>query len=197
MKKEDFEKTLRNPNQWFDMSEDQRMVGDFLWQKFFESTVESAKTMKEKGEPKANLSTAFTFLTNSQFHYGLAIENALKGVIIKTQPDLIQLEEVGDDIKISKIGTKISRGHQLSLLAESLNIFDLKPVPKYGDASYYEYLRKILDHLSDLVIWGARYPIPVSLKKRLKYPAGTPYIIYQHYLRDISDPFLDYLLSHR
>lgn len=194
MEKEKYKEKASNPDAWFKIAKEQRFIGDLLWEEFAQSTYKAAKKKKETEGSALNLEEAFVLLSNSQFHYGLAIENALKGSIIKNKPEDVSIIEENDDIRIQKIGVNMNKGHQLRLLAEILGIFRGNVIPNYSSDTYNDYLKKVLDHLSDIVIWGARYPVPLALKKRLMYPAGTPQIIYGHYIRDISDPLLDHLL---
>ena len=53
-----------------------------------------------------------------------SIENGLKGVIVKNQPELINFEIVGDDIILHDIGGKASKNHDLYSLANRSGILD-------------------------------------------------------------------------
>ena len=49
----------------------------------------------------SNLSNFSTLWVNALYHYGIGIENGLKGVIVKNQPELINFELLGNRLKVS------------------------------------------------------------------------------------------------
>jgi len=53
-------------------------------------------------------------------------------------------------------------------------------------------LRNILKHLSEVVYWSGRYPVPIKSGEEFQPTADLPVVALGHYLRDWVDPVLDH-----
>jgi hypothetical protein len=91
---------------------------------------------------------------------GLALENALKGKILKDKPDqvIIRLDVNGRgdfvDADVIQLGVDLSKkGHDLIQLAQLAGI------------KMTTELRRTLIALTESVLWEARYPVPRTTKK--------------------------------
>ena len=119
MEGEDYIKTLKDPDIWFRQAFDQKMVADKIL-----ADVIMNKDFLRSLKKTSNLLKFSTLWGNALYHYGIGIENGLKGVIVKNQPELINFEIVGDDIILHDIGGKASKNHDLYSLANRSGILD-------------------------------------------------------------------------
>ena len=83
-KVEDYLETLKNPNAWFRRAFEQKFVAD----KILADVILNRDFIRSQ---KANndFTKSSGLWANALFHYGIGIENGLKGVIVKNQPELI------------------------------------------------------------------------------------------------------------
>jgi hypothetical protein len=188
----DFQTISTDPNSWLSHSRNQRMIAQTLMSAYLPKVAEAGLAIRAGSNKMELLDDAIYYLRAAHMHYGLSLETALKGVMIQKWPEKIEFDITHDDIRISKIGVNISKTHDLHLLAKETGLFT-RPT----DASEWpdeKYFKAALLHLSDMVKWSARYPVPISLKKKYNYDEQVPFMIYGHYLEDVIDPVLDYIL---
>ena len=130
-----------------------------------------------------NLLTFSTLWGNALFHYGIGIENGLKGVIVKNQPELINFEIVGDDVILHDIGGKASKNHDLYSLANRAGILD-KNLHLFKYDSDRKLVKNVLQHLTDNIRWAARYPVPNNSSKVFEMDHDVIF----GYFRSLQDP---------
>ena len=185
-------KKLKDCNLWFDFSKSQRYVADKILYKCIldEVFLTNFNPDKDYGEFK-------TLWSNAHFHYGIAIENGLKGLIIKNQPENIDFEIKGENVILKNIGGHAGKTHNLLRLAETSGVFDSK-VKLFKYDSDYESLKRVLLHLSDMIKWGARYPIPNNLDSIYRFDnAIPPVLIYGFHILDVMKPLFEYFENER
>jgi len=102
---------------WFDFSRQQKRVAEVLLDFIISGGV--VKRAKEDD----NFEEYKTLFSNAHYHWGIAIENGFKGLIIKHQPATVKYEIVNDDVIVKSIGPNASKTHDLLQLAEVVGIF--------------------------------------------------------------------------
>ena len=78
--------------------------------------------------------------------------------------------------------------HDLLSIAENAGLFSQKFKPfKYQQD--LKTLRIVLQHLSDMVIWGAKYPVPNGSNKYFKFDNSVLLILfYGFHILDVIEP---------
>src|SRR5680860_233960 len=112
-------KKLKNCNVWFDYSASQRNVAE----KILHNCI-LGKDFVTKLKDDNSFSEFVTLWSNAHYHYGIAIENGLKGIIVKHQPESIDFEIKGKNVILKNIGGQAGKTHNLLRLAEISDIFD-------------------------------------------------------------------------
>lgn len=192
MDKDEYLEKLKDCNVWFDYSKNQRNVADKILQNCILN-----KDLLAKMRDDDNFDEFISLWSNSHYHYGIAIENGLKGILIKYQPDNAEFEIKGENVILKSIGGHAGKTHNLLRLAESCGIFDLD-VGLFKYKSDYESLKRVLLHLSDMIKWGARYPIPNNLDNVYKFDNAVPLVsVYGFHILDIMQPLFDYFEKER
>ena len=192
MDKTEYLNKLKDCNIWFDYSKSQRNVAEkilhnCILDKDFLSTLNTGNNNEE----------FITLWSNAHYHYGIAIENGLKGIIVKHQPDNIDFEIKGKNVILKNIGGKAGKTHNLFKLAETAGIFDSQ-VGLYKCNVSYKGIQGVLLHLSDMIKWGARYPIPNNLEARNKIDKEVPLIlVYGFHILDVMEPLFEYFEKER
>jgi len=192
MDKIEYLKKLKDCNVWFDYSKSQRNVADkILYNCILDKDfVTNLKADKDYSE-------FVTLWSNAHYHYGIAIENGLKGLIIKHQPENIDFEIKGKNVILKNIGGQAGKTHNLLRLAETSGVFDSK-VKLFRYKSDYESLKRVLLHLSDMIKWGARYPIPNNLDSIYRFDNAVPSVlIYGFHILDVMNPLFEYFEKER
>ncbi len=185
-------KKLKNCNVWFDYSASQRNVAE----KILHNCI-LGKDFVTKLKDDNSFSEFVTLWSNAHYHYGIAIENGLKGIIVKHQPESIDFEIKGKNVILKNIGGQAGKTHNLLRLAEISDIFDSN-VKLYRHNSDYESLKRVLLHLSDMIKWGARYPIPNNLGSIYKFDNAVPSVlIYGFHILDVMNPLFEYFEEER
>lgn len=181
MDKDKYLTILHNPKAWFQYALNQKLVADQI----LENCIMKKEVLKNINETNSSF---ITLWSNAHFHYGIGIENGLKGIIIKTTPDKIELDIRNNEVILHCIGGKSGKSHDLLALAESVELFS----DKYSLFKYeqdYQSLRIVLSHLSDMVKWGARYPIPNGNNKHFKFDNSVPpVLVYGFHILDVIQP---------
>ena len=113
------------PKGWFMQSVALRKSGMALWDQFKATFARPRPVDAEASD--AMLTEAFNHLRISQLLYALAVETALKGVIIRDQPSEIEFSVTMDgkqdivNVQLKRLGAKLGDGHNLEKLAEIAN----------------------------------------------------------------------------
>lgn len=188
----DYLEKLKNCNVWFDYSLNQQNVAERI---LYDCIMKEDFLLSLKDGD--NQDEFVTLWSNAHYHYGIAIENGLKGIIIKYQPDNIHFEVKGDNIILKNIGGHAGKTHNLLKLAEISGVLNIdKGLCTYE--SDYDALKQVLLHLSDMIKWGARYPIPNNLENIYKFDnAVPPVLVYGFHILDVMQPLFDHFERER
>lgn len=192
MDKEEYLRKMKDCNVWFDYAKSQKSIAD----KILHNCILDKKLLKKIQDDNC-YNEYLALWSNAHYHYGIAIENGLKGIIIKYQPESIDFEIKGANVILRSIGGQAGKTHNLLRLAEMSGVFDSK-INLYVQNSDYETLKRVLQHLSDMIKWGARYPIPNNLNNIYRLDSTVPPIlIYGFHILDVLDPIFEYFESER
>lgn len=184
---DDYIKKLKDPSSWFDYYRQQKLIADILLEKLLSK--EQVLKMKENKD-KSNFTTIFV---NAHYHWGIAIENGLKGLIVKYSPEKIEYEIKGNHVLLKNICGKAGKTHNLLQLAEVVGVFDKdKKICTYE--TDFESLKQVLLHLSDMIKWGARYPISNNTATIFKLSKNVPHVlVYGFHILDVMEPLFKYI----
>lgn len=172
---------LQNPNHWFQYAINQKFVGDQI----LENCIMKKDVLMKVAEEN---STFVTLWANVHFHYGIGIENGLKGIVIKYHSDKVKFKIIGEQIVLDNIGGSPGKRHDLLSLAESVNIFS-EQFHLFRYESDIAAFRIVLSHLSDTIRWGARYPLPNSNFKHFVFDRSIPSVqVYGFHMLDVIEP---------
>ncbi|MBK8003958.1 MAG: hypothetical protein IPK12_08420 [Gemmatimonadetes bacterium] len=193
-------KAVADPNAWLDKSLALRRAGDSVWAGFFQSLVRAF--LAEKGGESEAIRAAWAeadgYLQSSCLLYGLALETAFKAHILRHAPHEVSLQLVTDgaskvvSVEIKQLGVPIKDGHSLEALAHKAGAFNRGPDAIFQADSDYQAMKEILAHLSEAVLWRARYPTPLKSGPARESDPNVPGKVLGHYLRDWLDPLLDH-----
>jgi hypothetical protein len=200
MNAQDFLANVSDPSQWLRKSTDLRASADRLWETFFEALVLSVRERHLQGRHRdeAKWEEATGYLNSAKLLYGLALETAFKAHILRTQPESIELRMSADgtgtvqQVEVKQFGTGMSSAHNLVVLAERAGLFRRGHGEIFPVDSDYRAVRELLQHLSDVVLWSGRYPVPIRSGDEWQPPKDVPLKAFFHYLRDWTDPILDH-----
>ena len=182
MTNEEYLDKLLDSKLWFINALQQKKIGDQILDKCIMN-----KDFLNKA--KYNYTEYTSFWSNVHYHYGIGIENGLKGLIIHDAPDKVhyELSPIGD-LLLKNIGGKSGKSHDLLSIAENAGLFSQKYKP-FKHQQDLKTLRIVLQHLSDMVIWGARYPVPNGSNKYFKFDNSVPLIlVYGFHILDVIEP---------
>lgn len=199
MNAETFMKNATDPHQWLEKSVDLRRSADRLWESFFETSLKWAKSQNPEADDKTNAlwEETYGYLTSAKLLYGLALETAFKAYILRARPSDITFKMSADgtgkvlEVEIKQFGVSIGSGHDLEHLGEKSGVFDRSTDPLFATDQDYRALREILRHLSEVVLWSGRYPIPIRSGNEQQIPPDLPAKVFGHYIRDWIDRVLD------
>ena len=187
MEGEDYIKTIEDPEMWIRQAFDQKMVAEKIL-----ADISMKKAFLRSLKKTSNLLKFSTLWGNALYHYGIGIENGLKGVIVKNQPELINFEIVGDDIILHDIGGKASKNHDLYSLANRSGILD-KNLHLFKNNFDRKLLKNVLQHLTDNLRWAARYPLPQNPSKVFRMDHDVPHVcVYGFHILDVIEPLFEY-----
>jgi hypothetical protein len=182
-------KKIKDPLSWFEHYRQQKLIADIL----FEKLISKEQLLKTKQDIQNSDFT--TIFVNAHYHWGIAIENGFKGLIAKYNPEKIEFEIKGVHISLKNIGGKAGKTHNLAQLAEVVGIFDTNRKNCYPEIDF-ESLKQVLLHLSDMIKWGARYPISNNTATIFKLNKKTPLtLVYGFHIFDILQPLFEYIES--
>ena len=183
-------KTLKNPNTWFIQAFEQKLVADKIL-----ADVIMNKAFIRSQKAKKDFSKSSVLWANALFHYGIGIENGLKGVIVKNLPELINFEITEDDVILHDIGGKASKNHDLYSLANRAGILD-KNFHLFKYDSDRKLVKNVLQHLTENIRWAARYPVPNNPSKVFEMDQDVPYVcVYGFHILDVMRPIYGYFRS--
>lgn len=190
MNNEEYLEILNNPDSWFEQAFAQKMVADKLL-----VNVIMNKEFLESLTDDHNISKFTILWANAMFHYGIGIENGLKGVIIKKHPELINFEISEDRVTLKDIGGKASTNHDLYSLANRAGILD-SSLHLFKSDFDRKLIKNVLQSLTDMIRWAARYPVPKRLSSVFHVDNNVPLIcVYGFHFLDVIDPVYDYFKS--
>jgi hypothetical protein len=174
---------ITDPKPWFEYSRKQRKIADILFNYMLENQLVSKLNTSDGRE------SYLTIFVNAHYHWGISIENGLKGIIIKYLPDLVQYERSENRLKVKKIA---NNNHDLLHLAELAKIFH--PASElYKHDSDYEALKEVLKHLSEMVKWGAKYPMPMDSAKVRNFTDTVPSkLVFGFHILDVMEPLFQF-----
>jgi hypothetical protein len=195
-----FLKKAINPDEWLAKSATLRRSGDALWDRFFESIVHFAAATKDGGDANADHSSraAADYFTSAKLLYGLALETAFKAYLLKHRPEDIEFKLSADGtgevqtVEVKQFGVSMGSGHNLEHLAQRTGILTLAENPLFKHESDVRTAREIMRHLSEVVYWSGRYPVPTKSGDTHVLAEDVPPIALAHYIRDWTDPMLDH-----
>lgn len=186
-----FLQKARDPSAWRAKAVSLRRSGDAVWDEFSRRSLD-ANDKETKSFDDAKFAEATNVLRNCQFLYSLAAECALKGLIIKQQPQEVVFETTVDgtdtliDAKIKQIGKTRIDTHNVEKLAEIAGM-----VGTSDDAE----IRELLAFSTFCINWIGRYPVPLDTSSDFMPRGKLPVVVFNHYYRDLMDPFLDKVLA--
>lgn len=193
MDNDSYLKNLRNSEAWFEQAFAQKMVAD----KILVDVIMSEDFVVSLKEDESKLMDFVSLWGNALYHYGIGIENGLKGVIVKNYPELINLEMSGDDIVLKDIGGKASKNHDLYSLANRAGVLN-RNLNLFKYDSDRMLLKNVLNHLTDVIRWASRYPVPTSPSKVFEIDQGVPMVgVYGFHILDVICPLFDYFQTLR
>ncbi|MDQ1140104.1 hypothetical protein [Pedobacter agri] len=177
---------VEDPWSWFKYFRQQRYIGDIL----FEKATSKEEILRFKDD--LEFSNFTNLMINAHYHWGIAIENGLKGMYVGMHRNQITIKQIEGGIQIKNIGGQAGKTHNLLKLAEQLGIFEIKS-KIYDYKIDYESLKQVLLHLSDVIKWTARYPISHNTANIFKPNKNIPVpIIYGFHILDIINPLFDF-----
>ena len=187
MDKQAYISTLKNPNSWFDQAFSQKMVAD----KILNEVIMKREFLVKLKETQ-DYDDFIGLWSNALYHYGIGIENGLKGIIIKIYPEAVNFEVTEDDVILHDIGGKASKSHDLYALANRAGILgkNKKDLPFNVNV---KLTKNVLQNLSDIIRWASRYPIPVNSSKVFQMDEDVPHVcVYGFHILDTISFFFDY-----
>lgn len=199
MNAEDFLKAAIDPNRWLQKSIALRRSADRLWETFFEAGLRWAEQRSDPEEQIAEdaWDEASGHLTCSKLLYGLALETAFKAWILRESPESIELRMSADgtgairEVEVKQFGVSLGVGHNLEKLGELPGLFSRGTDALFKAESDDRAIREILKHLTEVVLWSGRYPVPTRSGPRHMVPPDVPAVVFGHYIRDWADQILD------
>jgi len=191
-----------DPEAWRKKSRSLRRSADVLWAAFQNVCIAYGKAYKAGEEPgEGVLDTVIEFMMSAQMLYGLALETAFKGYILRLRPDKVQFKIyiIADgtrrlgSVEIGQIGVALKEGHNLLTLTEIADVFRRDEHAIFKVESDFKALTAILEHLTEMVLWQARYPVPTRNEATdAEYLNAAPSVLFGHHIRDYIDPLLDH-----
>ena len=187
MNKETYINTLKNPNSWFDQAFLQKMVADKIL-----NEVIMKKEFLVKLKETQDYNEFVGLWSNALYHYGIGIENGLKGIIIKMYPEAVSFKVTEDDVILHDIGGKGSKSHDLYTLANRAGVLG-KNKKELPFTVNLKLTKNVLENLSDIIRWASKYPIPISSSKVFQMDEDVPHVcVYGFHILDTIEFFFDF-----
>lgn len=171
-------KDILDPQKWLKQYYSQKFIAEVLFDRF----IEKKQLDKIIKDPENN--EYIDIFLNIHFHWGIAIENGLKGIIIKQSPEQVKYVVHGEQLIIKQICGKAGKMHDL------LSLGILAGLVTEKDSKTSDNLTVVLlSYLSDMVRWGAKYPGPFNPTKVFRLPDKIPAaLIYGFHIFDLIEP---------
>lgn len=170
---------------WFDFSRQQKEVAEIL----LDFIVKGGVVLRAR--ESNNYDEYLTVFSNAHYHWGIAIENGFKGMIVKHQPSTVKYEIVNGEVIVKSIGPSASKTHDLLQLAEVVGIFK-KEMGLFKNEEESKPLKEVLRHLTDMIRWGARYPLPMNSGNVYKFSEKMPSkLVYGFHILDVMNPLFE------
>jgi len=189
MNPETFRTLLSDPTSWRQKAESLRRSGDALWNVYLNQLTSALRNPDADLHDDEGTLLAFNILWNSQLLYALAAECGLKGILIRSQPKLVQNQlTFENDDQGNVISAKFKCGfpfntHDLEALARKVGILDGRRL--------HEEMRELLAYGKDVITWSGRYPTPLANDADFRRRHHLPVNAFGEYFRNWFDPFLD------
>lgn len=181
MKKDDYCLIARDPKVWFHYANVQKKVADSILDSMMDKQI--LEKEKEGG------SIFYDLWINAHYHYGIGLENGMKGLIVKNKPEEVIIEELDNKVSLKGIGKRRNTKHNLLILAEDAGIFNMS-IYKYE--SDIKALRAVLKHLSDAIKWLPKYPIPLNNEAEYVFDNSVPpVLVYGFHILDVVEPLFE------
>lgn len=193
--------TASSSAEWRKQARSLRRSADVLWVKCIETLAVSMAEARTSDEP-ADIDVPIEYMGVARFLYGLSLETALKGWIVKENPSALEMKVTingaGEALhaELKHFGVPSSQGHNLLALAEAVGLFStafhhVQGLRTDGDR---DAMRAICRDLGEAVAWSGRYPVPLASYEPHRLNPKVPHQALAHFLRDWLDPVLDELL---
>jgi len=185
----------RNPQYWFRKSLNLRNSANVLFDAYHSQAMKWARA--DEADQTLIWGQALAHLDSAKMLYGLALETALKGTIIRERPSSVQFSITSDasgnvlTAELSDISGQKKGGHNLMKLALETHLLDRDSNAVFQNQEDFNIAQDILNDLTSFVTWLSRYPIPVRATQEPQYPKdprslGTEF-------RNWTDRMLDHL----
>ena len=157
---EEFRTTFHDPNTWITRSVGLFQSAEAVWLAGETSGYRPGSNVPPPASPLDELQ-CFGFYKVAMMLFGLALEAALKGILIANKSDKIRVAletDGGGDIQSVAIRTigDSGNGHDLVALAKNAGVVSLNDSCDLNE-------KKHLRELSEYVSWRGRYPVPKSM----------------------------------
>jgi len=158
-----------NCDEWYELAFQLEYSASTLRKKWDSLFTEYSLVVDEEGELEEGHIDIFDNLISTEKSYNflmaLSIENFIKGKLIEYDPNRISITaKINPNTNEIVEAQKIDYGwsHSISQLAKQLS--------KISNFKLTESEEKTLIFLEETIIWGGRYPAPVSFKAKTKDP---------------------------
>jgi len=165
----EFIKNAKNSDEWYRLAFGLKYSASILnkkWGKLFDKYY---RYVEKYGEDDDKTIHVFMDLINIERTYyllmALAIENIIKGKLLEHNPDKVHFIAKIDPLTekiLEPLRIDYGWGHNLTDL--------VKQLCKVSEFTITKKQEKVLDYLGEILLWGGRYPAPVSVKVKSKDP---------------------------
>ncbi|PQJ26769.1 hypothetical protein BSZ35_19160 [Salinibacter sp. 10B] len=173
MTPQDYIDQAKDPTQWLRKAEDLLEDHDILWEK----VEEMLKQLKRESQPETEQRLArrlASLMLSSELLLALSVENALKGHLLSEKPQEVEMTISVDgegDFREARLSSIASNhpNHDLLALAHELDIFAQQDNPLLDSPPDPEGLETILEHLTHVIRWVGRYPVPLDYEEHTSW----------------------------
>lgn len=161
-------------NEWFESANGLMANASILWGEAtvtIESVVELSNKEESISDEQRTLASRGGWCMDSALLLaGLALENALKGILISQNPETTEISVKMDgegnliSARISSIGGS-DPTHDLPTLAREAGLFEIENNPAVEDPTEFSRFERILKQLTHSIQWGSRYPVPLEYRR--------------------------------
>jgi hypothetical protein len=173
MDPQDYVDLAKDPSSWFRKADDLLKDHNVLWEKGEEvmNQIAEAPPSSAKGKLSRRLAS---IMLSSELLLALSLENALKGHLLSEKPQEVEMRITVDgegDFKEARL-TSIAESnpdHDLSGLAHEMGVFAQKNNSLLDDPPDPERLETVLEHLTHVIRWVGRYPVPLDSEEHREW----------------------------